>query len=786
MSTIPPLSAPQPLPRDIVLALARWQKLRKSEWLLPEASATLDALLRAGELAMHSGRESLSRALDGFSLYLSFLVDSGIAAPNASQTQSLGKLEEAVLAQLRADRTPAAPADERKAILLLAPEVQFWQTIVERLQAGMFRVEHVTASDELLHKLDSALPVAVLIDQDFRGDLGQVARRLEGTHTAGTLGATVLYFNRNRDTRARNQALSDGADGSLEGEDVDYLVTRVSELIQVRERQDHLRVLIVEDDRSQALYCELILRKQGIDVRVAAESRHAMAAIREFLPDLVLMDLHMPDVDGMQLTELIREEPDLALLPIVFVTGEQDEGSRFNALRAGGDDYILKPIRPRHLVTAVVSRARRARKLRLQFASRPADFRKSRLLQSGEFVALLRTLGVEQPCQNAMLMCAPDQARGAGRSTHVAMELEAQHQIARQVEHELADDERIAPWPGGAFVILLEKPSDQDLMARARSLRKQISESMLAAGAGDVSLAVIALPAGSLPSAETLIDLAERTLDVARHAGGKRVKRALTEAQPDLPADISLALEKALSVAPSPHTLSLLFQPIVPLHGAPRPQYYLHLGVPVDARADRRITRLQWRSLARQIGCSSSLDQYAVAHALDCIKKQRNSLAGLRIFVAVDAASIADPTFLEALLSGLIERGLEDPGLVLCVDHSEAMYLQNKIQAARRQLELARVLLCFARVGVDAKGGDVIDSLKPEILAVDATALRTSSQTPAILGFARESGAELVAHFIPDANTLARLFALGVDYGMGNFVGAPREKLDYDFGDYQG
>lgn len=780
---------PKPLPRDIVLALSRWQTLRRSGWELLEASATLEGLLGAGELALQSGREALSRALDAFSLYLSFLVDSGAVEPNASQLHSLGKLEEAVLALLRAERSERAPdaaPDERKAILLLVPQVQFWQTIIERLQSGAFRVEHCTRVDELLRKLDSLVPAAVLIDEDHLGDLTQIASRLEGMHVAGTLGATVLYFNRQRDTRARNQALADGADGSLEGEDVDYLVTRVSELINVRERQENLRVLIVEDDRSQALYCELVLRKQGIDVRVAADSKLAMAAIREFLPDLVLMDLHMPDVDGMQLTELIRDEPDLALLPIVFVTGEQDEGTRFNALRAGGDDYIVKPIRPRHLVTAVVSRARRARKLRLQFATRPSDFRQPRLLQSGEFITLLRSLGVEQPCHHALLMCAPDQGRILGSNAHTTIELEAQHQIARHIEHELADDERVAPWPGGAFLILLGKPSDHDLMSRARTIRQQINEAMHTAGGSDVSLAVITLPTEALPSAESLLDLAERTLDVARHAGGKRVKRALTEAQPDLPADISLALEKALSVAPSPSTLSLLYQPIVPLHGAPRPQYHLHLGVPVGARGERRITRLQWRALARHMGCSIGLDQYAVRHALDCIKEQRKSLPGLRIFVAVDATSIADPAFLEALLSGLIERGLEDPGLVLCIDHSEAMFLQNKIERARRQLELARVLLCFGRVGVDAKGGDVIDSLKPEILAVDATALRASSQTPAILSFARESGAELVAHFIPDANTLARLFALGVDYGMGNFVGTPREKLDYDFGDSQG
>lgn len=781
---------PQPaLPEEILGALRRWQNIRKNGWLLVDAVISRADLFHAGELALASGRDSLSRALGGLAQYLGFLVDSEVVALSPPQLQGLAKLESCVLGLLRAERAErqlAAPPDNRKVVLLLAPELPLWQCIVDRLNLGSYRIERFAQAEPMVRRLNAPGAAAVLIDEDFLLDLGSVADRLEGIHEAGSLGTTVLFFNRNRDPQVRNLALRGGADTSLEGSDIDHLVARVKELIDVRERQENLRVLVVEDDRSQALYCELILRKQGIDVKIAHESLHAMAAIREFLPDLVLMDLHMPDVDGMQLTELIRDQPDLAMLPIIFLTGEQDEASRFNALRAGGDDYLVKPVRPRHLITAVVTRARRARKLRQQFAARVPDLRKPRLLHAGEFIAMLRMLGSDQPCHKALLMCAPDQAGPPTSKTHVAIELESQFKIARQTELELADDERIAPWPGGAYLLLLDRPSDHELFARARIIRQQVSDSMRSTGAGDASMAVVSLPTMALPSAESLVDLAERTIDVARHAGGKRVKGALTESHTDLPADVSLGLEKALAMAPSPETLNVLFQPIVSLHGAPRPQYHLHLGVRIGPLGERKITRLQWRPMARQIGCSSTLDRYAVEQALDCLKANRKSMPGLRVFVAVDASSIAEPAFLEALLVGLAMRGLQDPGLVLCIDHSEAMFTQNRMLDARRQLESARVLLCFGRVGVDAKGSDVIESLRPEILAVDAAALRASALTPAILGFAHQRGAELVAHFIPDANTLARLFALGVDYGMGNFVGAPRAQLDYDFGDGPG
>lgn len=779
-----PLALPTSLPREIIAALTRWQNLRKGAWLIADAAEVLNGLSYARTLAFDSGREALARALDALSLYLGFLLDGDALVAQPKQLQRLARLEESILVLLRAERGLAVVPDERKLIVLLAPTTPLWQAIVARLDAARYRVERYAEPAQLFRRSSPAVPAAVLIDQQFLSDLHPVTQHLENAAGPDALGSTVLYFNRSRDADARSRALADGADTSLEGEDIDHLVTRVIELIKVRERQDNLRVLIVEDDRSQAMYCEVILRKQGVDVKVAIDAHQAITAIHEFAPDLVLMDLHMPQFDGLQLTGMIRDDPRLSLLPVIFLTGEQDEGTRFNALRVGGDDYLVKPVTPRHLVTAVVSRAQRARNLKQQFAGCAAEARKPRLVQTGEFISTLRSLGLDRSCHQALMLCAPDHEWPSGKHRHDAATCELQFQIAKQVEHELADDERVAPWPDGGYLLLVEKTADAELLMRAEAFRQQIATAMRGAGAADVSLAIVPLPTEKLPSAESLLDLAERTLDIARHAGGVRVQRALAELPSDLPAELTLEIQKALSRPPSASTIQILYQPIVALHGAQRPQYQMHISIPIGANGERRATRLQWLDLARQIGCCRALDLYAVDQALDCIQSTRKALPGLRVFVAVDASSVIDPAFLGALSVGLAKRHLSDPGLVLSIDHSEAMLVQTRMQAARAQLEMARVLLCFGRVGIDARGREVIEALRPEILAVDATALRAAPQTPAILSFAHARGAELIAHFIPDSQTLARAFALGVDYGIGNFVGAPRARLDYDFGDH--
>src|SRR5207344_156280 len=121
------------------------------------------------------------------------------------------------------------------------------------------------------------------------------------------------------------------------------------------------RVLIVEDDRSQALFAEGILRNARMESLVVLDALSVMPALEQFQPDLILMDLNMPGANGIELTALIREHDAFIYTPIVFLSGESDQDRQFDAIDAGGDDFLAKPIRPRHLISAVQNRVRRHR-----------------------------------------------------------------------------------------------------------------------------------------------------------------------------------------------------------------------------------------------------------------------------------------------------------------------------------------------------------------------------------------------------------------------------------------
>ncbi len=127
---------------------------------------------------------------------------------------------------------------------------------------------------------------------------------------------------------------------------------------------DRTSVVIVDDDWLTATVNAEILRSAGMEVTTVCDPRTALAEIERLLPDMVLMDMEMPGVDGITLAQIIRQTRQFLAMPIVFLSGEQDESRQLEARQLGGDDFITKPVNPGRLISLVQLRTHRARLLR--------------------------------------------------------------------------------------------------------------------------------------------------------------------------------------------------------------------------------------------------------------------------------------------------------------------------------------------------------------------------------------------------------------------------------------
>lgn len=116
------------------------------------------------------------------------------------------------------------------------------------------------------------------------------------------------------------------------------------------------RVLVVDDDASLSEMLVIVLRQEGFDSRMVSRGDLALAAFREYRPDVVLLDLMLPGMDGLDVCTAIRAESGV---PIVMLTARSDTGDVVLGLESGADDYVVKPFKPKELVARIRARVRR-------------------------------------------------------------------------------------------------------------------------------------------------------------------------------------------------------------------------------------------------------------------------------------------------------------------------------------------------------------------------------------------------------------------------------------------
>jgi DNA-binding response OmpR family regulator len=134
-------------------------------------------------------------------------------------------------------------------------------------------------------------------------------------------------------------------------------------------------VLVVEDEASIASFVSLYLKNAGYEVRSASTGTDALASVQKDQPSLIVLDLMLPDIDGIEICRRIRQKSDV---PILMLTARDEDVDKIIGLEVGADDYMTKPFNPRELVARVKSILRRATPERKE--------RQSEVIQHGDLV----------------------------------------------------------------------------------------------------------------------------------------------------------------------------------------------------------------------------------------------------------------------------------------------------------------------------------------------------------------------------------------------------------------
>lgn len=124
--------------------------------------------------------------------------------------------------------------------------------------------------------------------------------------------------------------------------------------------KDPNKILVVDDEFDVTELLSYNLRRSGFVVRSLNDPRRALETVKDFVPDLIVLDIMMPDLSGLQVCRLVRQESALKSIPIIFLSAKTEESDRIEGFESGADDYVCKPFSPKELmlrVSAVLKRA---------------------------------------------------------------------------------------------------------------------------------------------------------------------------------------------------------------------------------------------------------------------------------------------------------------------------------------------------------------------------------------------------------------------------------------------
>ncbi len=212
--------------------------------------------------------------------------------------------------------------------------------------------------------MEQTSDVVVLMDVTFPEDrLGGIKTVYE-IQQGREIPVPVVFLSAHDNFEARLEAARAGGIAYLSKPvNIGNLIDRLDILTSPITPEPY-RVMIVDDSVALTSYYTTVLEQAGMAVKAVNNPFNVIESLLEFAPDLILIDLYMPECNGTDLAKVIRQLDAFVSIPIVFLSAESDLDKQLFAMGFGGDDFLTKPILPQHLISSVTSRIRRSLMLR--------------------------------------------------------------------------------------------------------------------------------------------------------------------------------------------------------------------------------------------------------------------------------------------------------------------------------------------------------------------------------------------------------------------------------------
>ncbi|MEJ2214286.1 MAG: response regulator [Gammaproteobacteria bacterium] len=353
----------QQLPDLLVSARQTWNKISQDQWSDVSLAKLYDLITDITSISSLHDIEDTHAQSHAIQEYLNIFLNNG-SSPSKYQIEDINNLFDKLDdAQKFNQITLMQEMGKDFPVLLYSNQGNVLPRIEEKLIELDIKPILTHSIDNFVENIKLNEPKGILIETNEISDLEELTR-LFGNNEEHILDETpIIMISSEGNIQLRLAAMRSGINRYFcEPEDDAQIIDEIKLLFKPK-LDTASKVLIIEDDVTQAEFASSILTKAGMETHVVTHPLKVMDSLMSFRPDIILMDIYMPDANGLELTSIIRDDLRYQATPIVFLSGETDQEKQLNALLLGADDFIMKPIRPKVLIATVQNRIKRTQEL---------------------------------------------------------------------------------------------------------------------------------------------------------------------------------------------------------------------------------------------------------------------------------------------------------------------------------------------------------------------------------------------------------------------------------------
>ncbi len=417
-----------------------------------------------------------------------------------------------------------SPVD--RLVYMVTNDANFALHISQQIIHFGYIVTHVRDIKSLPSNITGQHSVAIIIDSDSEDLAGGSPELFAGIHDLSNNHSQIIFTSNQDSQTVRLKSIrAGGAAFFTKPINILNLIDKLDSLNQSSLPPQPSKVLIIDDQNPVARYYQMVLKMSGMDAQIANTPVNVLEQMRDYHPDLLLMNTFLSGTHVADLARVIRQIDDFVSIPIIFLSNDDDFGKRIESLDLGGDDFLVKPIKASYLVAVVRSRLERSKTLRAYMV-------RDSLTNLLNHTAFRNVLGQEvsrckrQSMKLALAMLDIDHFKMVNDTFGHAAGDSALIGLSRLLQQRLRKSDIVGRYGGDEFVALLVDCEAEQALKIMDEIRVHFAEIEFYPNAAKSLSLTFSCGISTFPknqSVESLSDAADQALYIAKAGQRNRV-----------------------------------------------------------------------------------------------------------------------------------------------------------------------------------------------------------------------------------------------------------------------